>query len=207
MIKDSKKPISTKTIITLVGLIVVLIALISVLLFSGNSTEPLPKINQPIKQHLVLNQVRPEGNVTQIGDIYLEDNIDRYFMTKAPINKSENQQVAGSPTLPKLPFPNNGAVVSLPSLMSPSQLQHGNGGNLRPSNVIAGMPTPISLPVNYQYVSVNGIACDDGKKCRALTSVGSITIGSVIGGGNYEPEKVVLVTMNGIKTDKRFISY
>lgn len=222
---DSKKPVPTKQLIILGALFLLLLSLITYMLMDGETEESIPQVNQPVEvqassQPIETNQSHAvaviEGNATELGDDqYLDEDIDSYFITKAPkASDAKKSDPLTSSLLPKLPAANNGAVVTLPSLTPPSQLPRGgvNAGGLGfpgAGNIVPGMPTQITLPQaapNYQFITINGIACNESG-CRASTSNGLITKGSSIGGGNFASEKVESVTMNGIKTDKRFISY
>lgn len=224
MSTDNKKTAPKKQLIILAALFALLLSLITYMLMDSSSEESIPEVNQqsgvqtpsqPLEMNQSVGVSVVEGNATELGeDQYLDEDIDSYFITKAPKAAAQKNETLASSLLPKLPSANNGAVVTLPGLTPPSQLPRGgvNGGGLGlpgAGSIIPGMPTQITLPTaapNYQFITINGIACNDSG-CRASTSNGLITKGSSIGGGSFASEKVESVTMNGIKTDKRFISY
>ncbi|MCL4432134.1 MAG: hypothetical protein M1300_07430 [Epsilonproteobacteria bacterium] len=225
MSTENKKSISKKQLVILVLLFVLLLSLIGYMLMDAGSDTPIQQADQPVETETlrqsnnVLENSNPsvlEGNATELTNSqYLDSDIDKYFIAKGAKDQiAQKAEAQNTKVLPRLPAANNGAVVSLPNLTPPSQLPRGGvsiaGINLSgPANVISGMPTQISLPPapqNYQYLVINGIACKDNG-CRASTSLGLLTKGSSIGGGNFVSEKIESVSMNGIKTDKRFISY
>lgn len=219
---DNKKTASRKQLFILAALSALLLLLIGYMLMDSASEESMLQADQPVEVQQSMHFLDEnnsashpdlEGNATELGEsLYLDDDIDKYFMTKAPTSQRNDAQA--SYNLEKKPLPNNGATVTLPNLTPPSQLPRG-GVNMvgpglgGPGNVVAGSPTQITLPQeapSYQHLVINGIACNESG-CRASTSNGLITKGSTVGGGIFATEKVESVTMNGIKTDKRFISY
>lgn len=138
----------------------------------------------------------------------LNVDLDKFFASLPQKTVGSAQEAkplpALNPTSGSGQLAHGGAMVSLPSLTKPSELQpkQGNGTPV----VLAGLPTSLPAPQALQNIVIRGIACSGGT-CRANTSAGELVKGSSFGGGAYISEKVEIVNMSGIQTDKRFISY
>lgn len=224
MMKKNEPKKSQKKQLILLGILIPILAAMLVYMFmfsedtveNGPGTATAPMEIQAGQVSLVGDNnlsVRAESNSSAGFDLsYVHDGIDRFFMSLS--GKSAGAQpLATNPTsasLPPLAQASGGAMVKLPELRHPNEMNRVSsvsGQNM--PNIAIGVPTQISLPPQtptYQYVSISGIACNHGD-CRASTSAGNFIKGNIIGGGQFGIEKIELITMSGIKTDKRFISY
>lgn len=214
MSEKQKAPVNKKQLIILGGMIFLLIVGIYSLMFSEpavqvTATQPMetfPSSAIGMSNDMNASTVTPEQNLTNAT---MKENIDRFFVSLAgnkPLGTTSAAPLAGG--LPPLVqdgkalLSGAGATVKLPDLKHPSELNRSplSGSPM----VLAGVPT--QLPPSFQSLSISGIACNGGV-CRANTSIGVLSKGNSFGGGFYIQEKIESVSMSGLKTDKRFISY
>lgn len=218
-----KKGLTGKTLAMLVFLIVVFAILLYVYLNMGQegvveeavvSQVPTQPIELPIAMSGEANNTTIGLEQNQSSRVFIKEDIDNFFVSllssKKPqegVPSASNAPLSGA--LPKL-IPGGGTTVQLPELRNPNQLQRVSSQSSSTMPVIAaGMPTQLAFPTAapiYQSVNISGIACNSGV-CRASSSAGPLTKGSTLGGGGYVTEKIESITMSGVKTDKRFLSY
>lgn len=182
--------------------------------FQGSNSDITTQPSSPIETSQVvpvqmqggIEQPPLDQNLSQPGIVKatdlgaeesLIDGIDTYFCSVA------GKQLKESPILPQ----SGGSLVKLPELKNPSQLMPLKAPP--PSqNLSFGMVPMMPQPVVQQYVNltIGGIFCSKGE-CRGSTSIGVLSKGDSIGGQTNIAERVEVITMSGIKTDKRFIAY
>lgn len=212
MSEKQKKPVNKKQLIILGGMILLLVVGIYSLIFSEPPVQPVP--TQPmetfpsstigISNDMNRTAISPEQNLTNAT---MKENIDRFFVSlvgNKPLGPISTTPAGGLPPLEqngKALASGGGTTVKLPDLKHPSELNKSPAGS---PMVLAGVPTP--LPPSFQSLSISGIACNGGV-CRASTSIGVLSKGNSFGGGFYIQEKIESISMSGLKTDKRFISY
>lgn len=124
-----------------------------------------------------------------------QENIDRFFISLSD---------RSSPPIVTTSTPStSGVAVKLPELKNPNQLPG--------LAIVNGGPMPGLMPVTtprilLRQIVIGGIGCDKGV-CQAMTSIGDIKKGDIIGGDGYVVEKVLSINSNGIQTDKRQLIY
>ena len=211
-----KKPQNNKRVYILAGITAFLACGLVILVVSTSSSSSQPAVNTPVKNSGTVNSVKADSNLSSltkvdtnasviVPDDILNKDLDQYFISVEHKKQTELPVDNKMPANGMLPTNTNGVAVKLPNLKNPAELVHVKTPIM--TNVSSGIPTQIPVQITaMENIRIMGIACDGGE-CRATTSIGDLFKGSKFGGGNYVNEKVESITMTGITTDKRFISY
>lgn len=202
-----------KKMVIALGVLVTLVIVIGVIVALGDSGPKLQKEatsaqDQQLKPSAAidLDTVAPkpnELNVTKLDAIDSSRPLQGDVVTKEKAD--EILSVFSKKVVASTSAKTNTVGNNVPNLGAPSPSLLPLAGQPIPNNMIPTIQPGGNVFFGQQKktdsLSINGIICEKGK-CYALTSVGTIRVGSI-----YSGSKVVSIDTHGIKTEQQFFNY